>query len=82
MARIRLVPPGDASGVVAQVYDEIIAHRGPAGVTNVWKAYAAFPALLRANWERLQTLNTYGTLSPRVKKAISYSVASANNCTR
>src|SRR5947209_11904598 len=54
--------------------------RGPGRVSNLFKAYAAFPALAKANFHRLMVLLSQGNLSPKFKEAVMTALAEANKC--
>jgi alkylhydroperoxidase family enzyme len=80
MPHIKLIQPGDARGQVKKLYDDIQQVRGEGKVSNLFKAYAAFPALAQANWERLKILLTQGTLSRKLKESIMMATAQINGC--
>lgn len=50
---IDLVPIERATGARKELYDEMERVRGQGRVSNLFKAYAAFPALAKANFQRL-----------------------------
>jgi hypothetical protein len=50
---VDLVPIEKAKGARKELYDEMERVRGPGRVSNLFKAYAAFPALAKANFHRL-----------------------------
>jgi uncharacterized peroxidase-related enzyme len=54
--------------------------RGPGRVSNLFKAYAAFPALAKANFHRLMVLLSQGNLSLKFKEAVMTALAEANKC--
>ena len=47
---------------------------------SFWRALAHDPALLRAIWERVQTVMAPGALDPLVKELIYIAVSTANGC--
>src|SRR3974377_1276224 len=49
---VDLVPIERATGARKELYDEMERVRGPGRVSNLFKAYAAFPALAKANFHR------------------------------
>jgi uncharacterized peroxidase-related enzyme len=77
---IDLVPIEGATGPRRELYDEIEQVRGPGRVSNLFKAYAAFPELAKANFRRLMVLLSQGTLSVKFKEAVMTALAEANRC--
>ena len=55
---IDLVPPEEAEGERKTLYGERV--RGPGRVSNLFRAYSAFPALGMANFRRLGVLLAQG----------------------
>ncbi len=80
MPYIRLVQREAATGELKALYEDIQRVRGEGKVSNLFKGYANFPALARANWERLKVLMTQGTLSRKLKESIMLATAQLNNC--
>jgi hypothetical protein len=65
MASIRLVPEEEATGKVKELYDEIKAEHGIDFVPNLYRAMAAKPDYLEANWRRVKAImSDPGTLDP------------------
>ena len=77
---IELVPPERATGPRKELYDELERVRGPGRVSNLFKAYSAFPELAQANFRRLMVLLTRGSLSVKFKEAVMTALAEANKC--
>jgi uncharacterized peroxidase-related enzyme len=77
---IDLVPIEGATGARKELYDEMERVRGPGRVSNLFKAYAAFPALAKANFQRLMVLLSQGNLSVKFKEAVMTALAEANKC--
>jgi uncharacterized peroxidase-related enzyme len=77
---IDLVPIERATGARKELYDEMERVRGPGRVSNLFKAYAAFPALAKANFQRLMVLLSQGNLSVKFKEAVMTALAEANKC--
>jgi uncharacterized peroxidase-related enzyme len=77
---IDLVPIERATGARKELYDEMQRVRGPGRVSNLFKAYAAFPELAKANFARLMVLLTKGNLSVKFKEAVMTALAEANKC--
>ncbi len=71
----------EAAGAEAlAVFNDIRAKRNTDYVNNFWRALANDPALLKATWERLQTVMAPGALDPLVKELIYLAVSTTNNC--
>ena len=81
MPFIELTPVEQATGELKQLYDEVERVRGAGRVSNLFKAYGKFPALGRANFDRLMVLLTKGGLSARLKEAVMVALAEINHCT-
>jgi uncharacterized peroxidase-related enzyme len=77
---IDLVPIERATGERKALYDEMERVRGKGRVSNLFKAYAAFPELAQANFARLMVLLTKGNLSVKFKEAVMTALAEANKC--
>lgn len=80
MPLVPYVSEEEATGVVREVYEEIKSSRGLASVPNFWKAIAHNPAYLRAEWDKLNTIMSGGTLDRRTKEIIAVAVSATNNC--
>jgi uncharacterized peroxidase-related enzyme len=77
---IDLVPIEKARGVRKELYDELERVRGKGRISNLFKAYAAFPELASANFRRLMVLLTKGNLSVKFKESLMTALAEANKC--
>ena len=80
-AYIDLVPPETAEGERKELYDDLERVRGKGRVSNLFRGYGAFPALGRANFNRLNILLQEGHLSQKLKEAIMTALAEINHCT-
>ncbi|NJM84305.1 MAG: carboxymuconolactone decarboxylase family protein [Tabrizicola sp.] len=80
MATVRLLTDTEAGAEALAVLDDIRARRQTDYVNNFWRALANDPALLRATWERLQTVMAAGALDPLAKEMIYLAVSTANGC--
>jgi alkylhydroperoxidase family enzyme len=80
MPHIKLTEIHEAQGELKALYDDIQRVRGEGKVSNLFKGYGAFPALARANFDRLQVLMTQGTLSRKLKESIMMAAAQINGC--
>ena len=77
---IELVPPEQAEGERKALYGELERMRGPGRVSNLFRAYSAFPALGMANFRRLGVLLTQGKLSVKFKEGVMTALAEVNRC--
>lgn len=80
MPHIKLTEIDEAEGELRALYEDIQRARGEGKVSNLFKGYGAFPALARANWERMQVLLGGGTLSRKLKESIMMATAQINGC--
>lgn len=80
MAYIKLTPVEEATGALKELYDEVERVRGKGRVSNLFKAYGAFPELAKANFHRLGVLLQGGALSGKLKEAIMTALAEINHC--
>ncbi|MBI4490074.1 MAG: peroxidase-related enzyme [Deltaproteobacteria bacterium] len=78
MGRLRLLDKKDATEEVRPIYEEIEKVFGR--VPNIFKTYAHFPPLLKANWEKFKVLMVGGSLRRELKEAIALVVSDANAC--
>jgi alkylhydroperoxidase family enzyme len=81
MASIRLVPEEEATGKVKELYEEIKAHHGIDFVPNLYRAMAANPDYLEANWSRVKAIMAApGKLDPLTREIIAVAVSAVNAC--
>ncbi len=80
MATTTLLSDEAAGAEARAVFADIRAKRQTDYVNNFWRALAHDPALLRATWERVQTVMAPGALDPLVKELIYIAVSTANGC--
>ncbi len=80
MATVSLLSDQDAPAESRAVFDAIRAARDTDYVNNFWRALAHDPALLRATWDRLSTVDGPGALDPLVKELVYLAVSTANGC--
>ena len=78
MSRIKPLSGSNVEPEVQEIYDEIEGAFGM--VPNLFKTYAHFPSLLRANWEKTKILMMGGLLSRPLKEMIAIVVSQANAC--
>ena len=77
---IELVDVEEATGDRKRLYDDLERVRGTGRVSNLFKAYGAFPELGLANFKRLTVLLSRGTLSEKLKEAVMTALAVINHC--
>ncbi len=80
MALVHLVEESEATGLVREVYDDILATRGLERVPNYWKALAHRPEYLAATWAKLKEVMAEGALDRRTKEIIAVAVSATNAC--
>ncbi len=78
MSRISVVGKSDVPKDVQEIFTEIEGAFGM--VPNLFKTYAHFPPLLRANWDKVKALMMQGDLSRKTKEAIAVLVSKDNSC--
>lgn len=78
MARLEALEKQDVAQEVLPIYEEIGKVFGR--VPNIFKTYAHFPPLLKANWEKLKAVMMEGSLRRELKEAIALVVSEANAC--
>jgi hypothetical protein len=54
MARIALISPGDVTGRVREIFQEVEGVRGAGRVPNLMRAYAQHLPSLESNWDRMK----------------------------
>lgn len=80
MAVVPILGDEEAGAEALAVFAEIREKRQTDYVNNFWRALAYDPALLRATWERVQTVMAPGALDPLVKELIYIAVSAAHGC--
>ncbi|MGH9063323.1 MAG: carboxymuconolactone decarboxylase family protein [Acidimicrobiales bacterium] len=80
MALVRYIEEEEATGVVKEVYAEILESRHLERVPNFWKAIANDPEYLRNEWTKLQTIMSSGSIDRKVKEMIAVAVSATNSC--
>lgn len=78
MARLKTLEKTDATQEVRSTFEEIEKVFGR--VPNIFRTYAHFPPLLKANWEKLKAVMMEGSLRRELKEAIALVVSDANGC--
>ncbi|TAG26707.1 MAG: carboxymuconolactone decarboxylase family protein, partial [Rhodobacterales bacterium] len=67
MATVRLLSDEEAGAEALATFNDIRAKRQTDYVNNFWRALAHDPALMKATWERLQTVMAPGATSRAVE---------------
>lgn len=81
MASIALISEDEATGRVKEIYDDIKSQLDIDFVPNLYRAMAAKPALLEANWDRVKTImGSDGKLDRTTKEVIAVAVSAVNAC--
>lgn len=81
MALVKLISEEEATGKVKDLYEEIKATLGTDFVPNLYRAMAAKPEYLEANWRKDQAvMSRSGRLDPLTKEIIAVAVSAANDC--
>jgi alkylhydroperoxidase/carboxymuconolactone decarboxylase family protein YurZ len=81
MASINMVPEGEATGKVKEIYDEIKSQLGIDFVPNLYKTMAPNPDYLETNWNRVKTIMVKeGKLDRLTKEIIAVAVSAVNGC--
>jgi alkylhydroperoxidase/carboxymuconolactone decarboxylase family protein YurZ len=78
--RVKLMEIDEAKGDVKDVFEDMQRVRGKGRVSNLFKGYAIWPELLRANWQRMKVVMRGGNLSRKVKESVMIAVAELNQC--
>src|SRR3989338_9306379 len=78
MVRISILEKGETSKDVQEIYAEIEDAFGK--IPNLFKTYAHFPPLFKANWSKVKAVMMQGSLSRKVKESIALLVSKDNSC--
>ena len=78
MARISILEKDEISKDVQEIYAEIEDAFGK--IPNLFKTYAHFPPLLKANWNKVRAIMMQGNLRRKTKEAIALLVSKDNSC--
>ena len=81
MASVKLIPEEEAEGRVREIYDEIKSSLGIDFVPNMYRAMAARPGFLEANWNKVKAIMVEpGKLDRLTKEIIAVAVSAVNAC--
>ncbi|MFQ5758006.1 MAG: carboxymuconolactone decarboxylase family protein [Acidiferrobacterales bacterium] len=80
MSQLPTVAEAEATGEVAQIYDEIQREMGIPFVPNIDKALAISPNALAGKWQVLRNVFLRTSLPTSLAAMILYTVAAANKC--
>ncbi len=78
MPRILVLEKNEVPEDVQEIFTEIEGAFGM--VPNLFKTYAHFPVLLKANWDKVKAVMMQGDLSRKTKEAIAVLVSKDNSC--
>ena len=79
-ATVRLISEKDATGKVAEIYQDIMDTKKIPFVPNIWKALANHPDHLELCWTRLKSLMKPGEIDGLTKEIIALAVSVTNGC--
>jgi len=81
VALVTMVSEEEATGRVAEIYDEIKAQLGIDFVPHLYQVMAGKPGYLDANWSRVQAIMVDdGQLDRLTKEIIAVAVSAVNSC--
>jgi alkylhydroperoxidase family enzyme len=81
MTSVKLIPEEEATGKVKALYEEIKQGLGVDFVPNLYRAMAANPEYLEANWRKDQAVMSQSKrLDPLTKEIIAVAVSAVNAC--
>lgn len=78
MSRIKLLTEDEAEGATKEVFEEIIEKAGR--VPAAYRAFARYPHIVEANWNRTKNILGQGLLPIEVKESIATRVSKVNGC--
>lgn len=86
IATVAPIEESDATGEVAEIYEDIRQTKGIDFVPNFWRVLATNPAHLRLVWQQVKTLmhpesiGATSRLEPAVREMIALAVSATNGC--
>jgi alkylhydroperoxidase family enzyme len=81
MALISIMPEEEATGRVAEIFEEIRSDLGIDFVPNLYRVMAPNPGFLEANWNKVKAVMTAeGRLDRLTKEVIAVAVSAVNGC--
>ena len=81
MASVRMIPEEEATGKIADIYEEIKTELGIDFVPNLYKVLASKPGVLEANWNKVKAVMVEpGKLDRLTKEIIAVAVSAVNAC--
>ena len=76
-----MIPEEEATGKIADIYEEIKTELGIDFVPNLYKVMASKPGVLEANWNRVKAVMVEpGKLDRLTKEIIAVAVSAVNAC--
>ena len=81
MASIKMIAEGEATGKIKEIYDDIKLSLKIDFVPNMYKAMAAKPGYLEANWNKIKSImQEPGKLDKLTKEIIAVAVSAVSGC--
>ena len=81
MSTVQMVSEEDATGRVAEIYEEIKSSLGTDFVPNLYKVMAVKPSFLESNWAKVQAVMAAPSKLGRLtKEVIAVSVSAVIGC--
>ena len=81
MASVKMVSEAEATGKTRSIYEDIRATLGIDFVPNLYRAMAARPDFLEANWNKVKAImQTPGKLDALTKEIIALAVSAVMGC--
>jgi alkylhydroperoxidase family enzyme len=80
ISKVSMIDEEEATGEVAQIYDEIRRELGTPFVTNGFKSIAGSVPVLNIYWAMIRSVYQYITLPEALVHMILFCIATARNC--
>jgi AhpD family alkylhydroperoxidase len=86
IATVRPIAESEATGIVAEVFDDIRKTKNIDFVPNLWRTLATNPSQLAVVWNTLKTLmhpeavGRQSPLDPKTREIIALAVSATNGC--
>jgi len=80
MSTVKMVEIAEATGLVKEVYDDIMATKGIDFIPDFWKTIATHPPTLARTWRNIKEVMAPGRLDPLTKEMIAIAVSATNGC--
>ena len=81
MASIEMVPEDEATGIVAELYEDIRSTLGIDFVPNMYRVMAVKPDFLQAKWNNIKAvMSRDGKLDRLTREIIAVAVSAVSGC--